>query len=339
MKILMLGYSPYLPEILRALKGSHFLANNQIDITIPVPKLKRHKKLLFVAKKRLTTDEFKQFMVDFKRHYDSEQHQKMVHQTFPDVSLSFLRAYSNICLKEYHGLENIPLADYDYMIVASFGKKIPPKIFSAPKYGTLNVHPSFLPDLRGGYPTYIQAFDPTQQRGTTIHQMSEGFDQGEIVIQKQYETAPHLLNSQLLSMSAECAAELLERLQQTHFQFTPIKQEERRSTECRKLLKGKHYVGQMKTGAEFEGFVRANHDRYLFPYTYTFLAGELFMILDVQPVFTQMSVSNWSDGQIQENQGRYYIKFGPQVYLVCQYIFRGRKKHDMILGVHLQGAL
>ena len=217
MKILMLGYSPYLPEILSALKGSHFLANNQIDITIPVPKPTPHKKLLFVAKKRLATDEFKKFMVDFEMHYGSEQDQKMVHQTFPDVSLSFLRAYANICLKEYHGLENIPLADYDYMIVASFGKKIPPEIFSAPKYGTLNVHPSFLPDLRGGYPTYIQAFDPTQQRGTTIHQMSEGFDEGEIVIQKQYETAPYLLNSQLLSVSAKCAAKLLEKLHQNRF--------------------------------------------------------------------------------------------------------------------------
>ena len=325
MKLFMLGYSPYLPEIISALRGSQFLANNQIDITFPVVKPKAPKKLLSVAKERLTTDEFEKFLVDFNRYYSQEQRQEMVRQAFPDVSLSFLSEYANIRLKRYRGLESTPLGDYDYMIVASFGQKIAREIFAAPKYGTLNVHPSFLPSLRGGYPTYIQAFDPTQRRGTTIHQMSEGFDEGEIVIQKQYETAPHLSNSELLSLSAECAAELLETLHQTRFQFTPIKQEQARATECRQLLKRKHDVRQMKTGAEFQGFVRANHDRYLFPYTYTFLAGELFMILDVQPVSAkQIPMSNWPDRQIHESEGRYYIKFGPQVYIICQYIFRGQ---------------
>ncbi|MGB0388330.1 MAG: formyltransferase family protein [Ardenticatenaceae bacterium] len=323
MKFLMLGYSPYLPELISALRGSQFLANHQIDITIPVVKLKVPKKLFSVAKKRLTTDEFEKFLVDFERYYGPEQRQELLRQAFPDVSLSFLSEYASVRLKSYRGLESESLADYDYMIVASFGQKIPREIFAAPKYGTLNVHPSFLPNLRGGYPTYIQAFDPTQRRGTTIHQMSEGFDEGQIVIQKEYDTAPHLSNSQLLSLSAHCAAELLETLHQSGFQFTPIKQEQAQATECRKLLKRKHDVGQMKSA--LAGFVRANHDRYLFPYTYTFLAGELFMILDVQPVpANPLPISNWPDRQIRENEGRYYIKFGPQVYLICQYIFRGQ---------------
>jgi methionyl-tRNA formyltransferase len=324
-KLFMLGYSPYLLEIISALRGSEFLANNQIDITFPVVKLKAPKKFISVAKKRLTTHKFEKFLVDFERYYGQEQRQEIVRQAFPDESLSFLSEYPNIRFKRYCGLESEALANYDYMIVASFGEKIPRQIFSAPRYGTLNVHPSFLPELRGGYPTYIQAFDPTQQRGTTIHQMSEGFDKGEIVIQKQYETVSHLSNSELLSLSAESTAELLERLHQRRFQFTPIKQEQRGATECRKLLKRKHDVGQMKTAEEFEGFVRANHERYLFPYTYTFLDGELFMVLEAQPVSaTQIPMSNWPDRQIHERAGRYYIKFGPQVYLICQYIFRGQ---------------
>lgn len=324
MKLFMLGYSPYLPDILSALRGSEFLANNQIDISFPVANPKVPKKLLSVAKKRLSTHEFETFLVDFERYVSQEQLTRIGDDAFGDVSLSFLAEYPNIRLKKYRGLEPEALADYDYMIVASFGEKIPHQIFSAPKYGTLNVHPSFLPDLRGGYPTYIQAFDPTQRRGTTIHQMSEGFDQGKIVIQKEYQTEPHLVNSQLLSLSAECAAELLETLHQRGFQFMPIKQEQAWATECRKLLKRKHEVAQMKTAPEFEGFVRANHDRYLFPYTYTFLAGELFMILDVQPVSPKASsMINCPERQIHESEGRYYIKFGPQLYLICQYIFRG----------------
>ena len=325
MKFFMLGYTPYLPEIINALRGSQFLCDNQIDISVPPVKLKRPKKLFSVAKKRLTTAEFEQFIIDFDRYYEQEQRQKIIQQAFRTPSLSFLSEYANVRLKAYRGLEYEPLTEYDYMIVASFGEKIPRKTFSMPKYGTLNVHPSFLPNLRGGYPTYIQAFDPTQQRGTTIHQMSERFDEGEIVIQKRYDTAPTLTNSQLLSVSAESAAELLNTLHQRGFSFTPMKQKQALATECRTSLKREDDVRQMKTAAEIEGFVRANHDRYLFPYTYTFLAGELFMILHMQSVAAQkIPINEWPNRQIQENEGQYYIKFGRQVYLICKYIFRGQ---------------
>lgn len=85
----------------------------------------------------------------------------------------------------YNGLYNIEnIEQYDLMIVASFGEKIPSCIFDRPRYGTLNIHPSYLPNLRGGYPTYIQAYDKNAIRGTTIHKMSDGWDNGDIAIQK-----------------------------------------------------------------------------------------------------------------------------------------------------------
>ncbi len=321
----MLGYSPYLLDLICALKGSEFLTNNQIDIAFPLAKLNVPKKLFTVAKAKLTADEFKAFQDDFERDYGEAEREQIIQEAFPDGSLSFLKEYNNVCIKQYKSLARDWLVDYDYMIVASFGEKIPHEIFSAPKYGTLNVHPSLLPDLRGGYPTYIQAFDPTQQLGITIHEMSEGFDKGNIVIQERYETNQRLSNSQLLSLSASYAAELLNVLYKTGFQLTPVKQEQARATECRKVLKRKSYVARMKTAADFEGFVSANHDRYLFPYTYTFLAGELFMILGIQALpANQTRANQWPDGQIQRSEGQYYIKFGSQAYLICEYIFRGQ---------------
>ena len=40
----------------------------------------------------------------------------------------------------------------DLFVVASYGKILPKKILEIPKHGTINVHPSLLPKLRGASP-------------------------------------------------------------------------------------------------------------------------------------------------------------------------------------------
>src|SRR3989344_441161 len=40
----------------------------------------------------------------------------------------------------------------ELFVVASFGKILPKDLIEMPKYGTLNVHPSLLPALRGAAP-------------------------------------------------------------------------------------------------------------------------------------------------------------------------------------------
>src|SRR3989338_2383720 len=42
--------------------------------------------------------------------------------------------------------EKIKALDLDFSLVASYGKIIPEKLFDLPKYKTLNIHPSILPE-------------------------------------------------------------------------------------------------------------------------------------------------------------------------------------------------
>lgn len=78
--------------------------------------------------------------------------------------------------------------DWDLFIVASYGKIIPRQIIDLPKHGTLNVHPSFLPKLRGATPLQSAILEnvPTggsHETGVSVMLIDEEVDHGPLVAQ------------------------------------------------------------------------------------------------------------------------------------------------------------
>lgn len=73
---------------------------------------------------------------------------------------------------------------WDLFIVAAYGKLIPKDILDIPNRGTLNMHPSLLPRLRGASP--IQSSILTEnETGVTIMEIDEEMDHGPIISQEK----------------------------------------------------------------------------------------------------------------------------------------------------------
>ena len=89
-------------------------------------------------------------------------------------------------LKDPEFLKEMSANNWDLFIVASYGKIIPKEILDMPKYGTINVHPSLLPRLRGASPMQ-SAILSEDKTGVTIMLMDEEMDHGPILIQKDLE--------------------------------------------------------------------------------------------------------------------------------------------------------
>ena len=58
-------------------------------------------------------------------------------------------------------------------------------IFGLPKYGTINIHPSYLPEYRGANPDFWQYYNMEMNPGVTVHYVNEGEDTGDIIYQKR----------------------------------------------------------------------------------------------------------------------------------------------------------
>ena len=84
-------------------------------------------------------------------------------------------------------------AEYDFFVVASYGKIISQSILDIPKHGCLNVHPSLLPQYRGASPIETAILNDTKNTGVTIMLMDSLMDHGPIIKQAEYlfEEWPH----------------------------------------------------------------------------------------------------------------------------------------------------
>jgi methionyl-tRNA formyltransferase len=79
--------------------------------------------------------------------------------------------------------ESILKSDIDVLVSHAFMRILPKAAFSAPKYGSINIHASLLPKYRGPSPTYWVLKNKETVTGLTCHYIDEGVDTGDIIYQ------------------------------------------------------------------------------------------------------------------------------------------------------------
>lgn len=127
----------------------------------------------------------------------------------------------------------------DLYIVASYGKIIPQAILDIPAHGTLNVHPSLLPRLRG--PSPIQsAILSEEETGVSIMLLDAEMDHGPILAQEKTvvpQWPPY--SEELELLLATQGGALLARIapQWIAGTLTPVAQDHTLATFCKKIEK------------------------------------------------------------------------------------------------------
>jgi len=127
------------------------------------------------------------------------------------------------------------LPEADFFIVASFGKILPEKVLGRPRFGSLNIHPSLLPELRG--PSPIQNLilqDKTP--GVTIIKMDKQMDHGPIIAQEKISIEPwpdyyEVVEEKLAKAGGKLLSSILPELPH------PIPQEDLQATYCKFIKK------------------------------------------------------------------------------------------------------
>lgn len=84
-----------------------------------------------------------------------------------------------------------PFTDFDLSVVAQYGRIIPERLLTVPKYKTLNVHTSLLPKYRGASPIQFALCSGETETGVTIMQMDKGMDTGPILLQQKLAIDPN----------------------------------------------------------------------------------------------------------------------------------------------------
>ena len=78
----------------------------------------------------------------------------------------------------------------DAIIVVAFGHKIPKAMLELPSHGCINVHASLLPKYRGAAPIHHAIMNGERVTGVTTMYLSEGWDEGDLILQAEEPILP-----------------------------------------------------------------------------------------------------------------------------------------------------
>ncbi len=148
--------------------------------------------------------------------------------------------------------------DADIMVVAAYGRILPPALLELTPYGAINIHGSLLPAHRGAAPIQGAIMSGDKETGITIMQMDEGLDTGDILLKNAIPIEPDdttgSLFEKLAKLGGTTLCEALELLKQG--KLFAQKQDSTLASTAPMLKKEDGLVDWTKNAAELHCLIR-----------------------------------------------------------------------------------
>ena len=193
--------------------------------------------------KRLIQDEYK--VVGVISQPDKKVGRKQILTPTPVSACALengIEVYQPISIKE--GLDKIIKWNPDLIVTCAYGQMIPQSILTYPKLGSLNVHASLLPKLRGGAPIHKAIIYGEKETGISVMRMVKQMDAGDYMLQEKIKIEEDdtmiSLHDKLMICGADAISKSIPLLAEGKAEF--IKQEESEATFAYNITKEEEYI-------------------------------------------------------------------------------------------------
>lgn len=178
----------------------------------------------------------------------------------PPVKVLALEHNIPVCqpttLRNAEAVETLRAFEPELIVVAAYGKILPPDVLTIPPHGCINVHGSLLPQYRGAAPIQWAVLNGDKISGVTIQRMAEGVDTGDILAKAQTEIGEDETSGELFDRLMMLGAELLVDTIDKLDTLTPEPQDEALATHAPMLQKEMGAVDWTKPASEVHNLVR-----------------------------------------------------------------------------------
>jgi methionyl-tRNA formyltransferase len=144
----------------------------------------------------------------------------------------------------------------DICVVAAYGKIIPERYLSVPKY-FLNIHPSLLPKYRGPTPVQTAILNGETSTGISIMQVDKDVDHGPVFSQKEFAIEPDETYSLLHDRLAEEGSEMLIDVIKNIETITPREQDHSQATFTKIFERADGRIDWSRSAEEIYNQIRA----------------------------------------------------------------------------------
>ncbi len=176
----------------------------------------------------------------------------------------------------------------DFQVVIAYGKILPENVLALPRIGTINIHASLLPKLRGAAPIQWAVINGEAETGVCAMRMDKGMDTGDILLTAKEPIKPDdtagTLHDRLAAKGATVLIDTLQAYADNTIQ--PIPQDHNLASYAPMLTKDDGLINWNKSAKSLESFIRGVTP---WPGAYTFWGNKRLKIFKSTPITAQIS--------------------------------------------------
>lgn len=182
------------------------------------------------------------------------------------------------------GVEDLKELNPDLMVTCAYGQILSQEILDIPKLGTINIHASLLPSLRGSSPIQWSIINGDTKTGITIMMTDIGIDTGDIILQEEVEISPNETGGELFDklsiLGAKSIVKALDLFKNNQVVRTP--QNHDLATHTKMLKKESGKIDFSKSSKDVHNLIRGLNP---WPVAYFSINGEIIKAYKSQPIF------------------------------------------------------
>lgn len=234
-------------------------------------------------------------------------------------------------------LEKLKEFNPDIFVVVAYGKILPKEIIELPKYKTINVHASLLPEFRGAAPIHRVIMEGKQKTGVCIMEITEELDAGDIYACRELPITDEddivSIHDKLAKLGAELLIEVLDKIEKGEIQKRP--QEHEKATYAKPIKKEEGKIDWNKSAREIFNQVRALK---VWPKAFTTFRDKEIKILETEIVDEESKGNPGEIVEIQKDRG-FVVQTGRGKLLIKKLQFPSSKPisaSDAVKGYHIE---
>lgn len=192
--------------------------------------------------------------------------------------------------------EELKKLEPDFFVTFAFGQILSQEVLDIPKYATINLHASLLPQYRGANPIQRALINGDKKTGVCTMITEVGLDCGCICLRDEIEIDDDMNYLQLLDIIAEKSPELIEKTlhEMTHGKITPEAQYCENISLAKKLTKEETRIDWTKTTRQIHNLVRGI---YKYPSAHSSFREKYIKIKQTK-ILQEETIQNHASGEI-----------------------------------------
>jgi methionyl-tRNA formyltransferase len=227
--------------------------------------------------------------------------------------------------------------DPEMIVVAAYGKILPPSVINYPKYGCINVHGSLLPKYRGAAPIQRAIMEGEKETGITIMYMNEGLDTGDMLAKAVVDITEEDNFESLFDKMSRAGAELLVKTLPliVNGSIVPEKQDDTLATYAAKIEKDDCRIDPKLPSEELFNVIRGLSP---FPLAYLMRGEQMIKLVSVKR--SDKRSDKPAGTLICENKGLYMVCGDGMCLEITEVLPAGKKRMsaaDYLRGNALEG--